>query len=112
MVLLMKKLQKLAAVLLAAALLAGCAAAGTSSAAPAPSPTPTATPTPTPTPTPAEPALNFNPLTGIADADYANCRPVAVTLRTIYGAQPQWGVASADVLMHHARHAGAVRQGR
>ena len=95
----MKKLQKLAAVLLAAALLAGCGAAGTSSAAPAPSPTPTATPTPTPTPTPAEPALNFNPLTGIADADYANCRPVAVTLRTIYGAQPQWGVASADVLM-------------
>ena len=95
----MKKLQKLAAVLLAAALLAGCGAAGTSSAAPAPTATPTATPTPTPTPTPAEPALNFNPLTGIADADYANCRPVAVTLRTIYGAQPQWGVASADVLM-------------
>ena len=99
MVLLMKKLQKLAAVLLAAALLAGCATAGTSSAAPAPTATPTATPTPTPTPTPAEPALNFNPLTGIADTDYANCRPVAVTLRTIYGAQPQWGVASADVLM-------------
>ena len=93
----MKKLQKLAAVLLAAALLAGCGASGTSSAAPAPTATPTATPTPTPTP--AEPALNFNPLTGIADADYANCRPVAVTLRTIYGAQPQWGVASADVLM-------------
>ena len=24
---------------------------------------------------------------------------MAVTLRTIYGAQPQWGVASADVLL-------------
>ena len=40
-----------------------------------------------------------NPLTGVADADYTNRRPVAVTLRTLEGAAPQWGLSSADVLV-------------
>ncbi|MCO7111324.1 DUF3048 domain-containing protein [Gemmiger formicilis] len=48
-----------------------------------------------------EPAvgLSTNPLTGLDDADYTGKRPVAVMLRTLDGAQPQWGIASADVLI-------------
>ncbi len=40
-----------------------------------------------------------NPLTGVADADYTNRRPVAVTLRTLTGSTPQWGLSTADVLV-------------
>ena len=55
---------------------------------------PAATAEPTPVPAPAG-----NPLTGLDDADYTGKRPVAVMLRTLDGAQPQWGIASADVLI-------------
>ena len=83
----------LAAALLAALLLGGCTGQTASG-----SEMPDATVTePTPTPTPAEPVPN--PLTGVADADYTGRRPVAVTLRTLAGAAPQWGLSSADVLV-------------
>lgn len=81
----------LAAALLAGLLLGGC----TGGAGSTPS-EPAATATPSPTPQ-AEPVAN--PLTGLADADYTNRRPVAVTLRTLSGAAPQWGLSSADVLV-------------
>ena len=86
----------LAAALLAALLLGGCtgelAASGSETGSSA-----SAQPSPTPTPTPAEPTPN--PLTGVADADYTGRRPVAVTLRTLAGAAPHWGLSSADVLV-------------
>lgn len=86
----------LAAALLAALLLGGCtgtpAASGSETGSSA-----AAQPSPTPTPTPAEPTPN--PLTGVADADYAGRRPVAVTLRTLAGAAPHWGLSAADVLV-------------
>lgn len=83
----------LTAALLAALLLGGCTGGeGASSAAPEPAATAEPTPTPQAEPVP-------NPLTGLADADYTGRRPVAVTLRTLSGAAPQWGVAAADVLV-------------
>lgn len=82
----------MAAALLAALLLGGCAPGGASSSEPAPTAEPTAEPTPEAEPVP-------NPLTGVADADYTNRRPVAVTLRTLDGAAPQWGLSNADVLV-------------
>ena len=91
----MRKLQALggAAALLAALLLGGCS----QTAVPAtPEQAATAAPEATAEPTPAP---NTNPLTGLDDGDYTGKRPVAVTLRTLDGAQPQWGVASADVLV-------------
>ena len=95
----MKKWQALgsAAALLAALLLGGCSgqqAAATPEQAATPTPEVTAESTP-------EPAvgLSTNPLTGLDDADYTGKRPVAVMLRTLDGAQPQWGIASADVLI-------------
>ena len=93
----MKKWQALgsAAALLATLLLGGCSgqqAAATPEQAATPSPTATAEPTPVPAPA-------GNPLTGLDDADYTGKRPVAVMLRTLDGAQPQWGIASADVLI-------------
>ena len=93
----MKKWQALgsAAALLAALLLGGCSgqqAAATPEQAATPSPVATAEPTPVPAPA-------GNPLTGLDDADYTGKRPVAVMLRTLDGAQPQWGIASADVLI-------------
>ena len=92
----MRKWQALgsAAALLAALLLGGCSgqqAAATPEQAATP---PAATAEPTPVPAPAG-----NPLTGLEDGDYTGKRPVAVTLRTLDGAQPQWGVAAADVLV-------------
>ena len=94
----MKKLQALggAAALLAALLLGGCGQQQDVTATPEQAPT--AAPTATAEPTPA-PAPSTNPLTGLDDADYTGKRPVAVMLRTLDGAQPQWGVASADVLI-------------
>ena len=93
----MKKWQALgsAAALLATLLLGGCSgqqAAATPEQAATPSPAATAEPTPVPAPA-------GNPLTGLDDADYTGKRPVAVMLRTPDGAQPQWGIASADVLI-------------
>ena len=93
----MRKWQALgsAAALLAALLLGGCSgqqAAATPEQAATPSPAATAEPTPVPAPA-------GNPLTGLEDGDYTGKRPVAVTLRTLDGAQPQWGVAAADVLV-------------
>lgn len=82
----------MAAALLAALLLGGCARGGASSGEPTPTAEPTAEPTPEAEPVP-------NPLTGVADADYTNRRPVAVTLRTLDGAAPQWGLSTADVLV-------------
>lgn len=81
-----------AAALSVALLLGGCAAeqpvaSDTSESA-------AATPEPTPV---SEPVAN--PLTGVADADYSNRRPVAVTLRTLEGAAPHWGLSAADVLV-------------
>ena len=90
----MKRLQALTALVLAAALLAGCAR-GTGT--PQPTATPTATPTAEPTPTPTPAPVN-NPLTGEQGEGYANQRPVAVSIRTGDGALPQWGVAVAEVL--------------
>ena len=83
--------------MLAALLLGGCS----QTAVPAtPEQAATAAPEATAEPT-AVPALapSTNPLTGLDDGDYTGKRPVAVTLRTLDGAQPQWGVASADVLV-------------
>lgn len=93
----MKKLQVLggAAALLAALALGGC---GQQSAAATPEQAATPTPAATAEPTP-EPASAANPLTGLEDGNYTGKRPVAVTLRTLDGAQPQWGVATADVLV-------------
>ena len=93
----MRKWQALgsAAALLAALLLGGCSgqqAAATPEQAATPSPAATAETTPVPAPA-------GNPLTGLDDADYTGKRPVAVMLRTLDGAQPQWGIASADVLI-------------
>lgn len=80
----------LTAALLAALLLGGCTGqTGTDGDT---SSTETAEPTPAAEPVP-------NPLTGLADADYTNRRPVAVALRTLDGAQPQWGLSTADVLV-------------
>ncbi len=61
-------------------------------AAPHPAGEPPSRPTPAVGP-------STNPLTGLDDGDYTGKRPVAVTLRTLDGAQPQWGIASADVLI-------------
>ena len=93
----MRKWQALgsAAALLAALLLGGCSgqqAAATPEQAATPSPAATAEPTLVPAPA-------GNPLTGLEDGDYTGKRPVAVTLRTLDGAQPQWGVTAADVLV-------------
>ena len=95
----MKQFQvlSLSAALLAALLLGGCAGAASSDAVSTPESASAAEPTPTPEPTPAPPAPN--PLTGAADADYTGKRPVAVTLRNLTGSTPQWGIASADVLV-------------
>lgn len=95
----MKQFQvlSLSAALLAALLLGGCAGAASSGAVSTPESASAAEPTPTPEPTPAPPAPN--PLTGAADADYTGKRPVAVTLRNLTGSTPQWGIASADVLV-------------
>lgn len=93
----MRKWQALgsAAALLAALLLGGCSG---SRQRPRRSRRPRLPPqlrqSPTPVPAPAG-----NPLTGLEDEDYTGKRPVAVTLRTLDGAQPQWGVAAADVLV-------------
>ena len=84
----------LSAALVTALLLGGCAAAGESGASSSESAAPTATPTATPQADPVP-----NPLTGVADADYTNRRPVAVTLRTLSGATPHWGLSGADVLV-------------
>lgn len=83
----------LTAALLAALLLGGCTG-GAGSEASSASAAQTAAPSPTPQ---AEPVPN--PLTGLDDGDYTGVRPVAVTLRTLSGAEPQWGLASADVLV-------------
>ena len=81
----MKRLQALgvATALLAALLLGGCSGQGESCASTSESAVATATPEPTPQADPVP-----NPLTGAADGDYTNCRPVAVTLRTLSGATP------------------------
>lgn len=94
----MKKIQvlSLSAALLASLMLGGCAGAASSGTASS-EPVSKAEPTPTPEPTPAPAAPN--PLTGAADADYTGKRPVAVTLRNLTGSTPQWGIASADVLV-------------
>lgn len=95
----MKKIQVLglSAALLATLALGGCGAANSGSdAASASEPAATAEPTPEPTP---EPTLVPNPLTGAADADYTNQRPVAITLRNTAGSTPQWGISAADVLV-------------
>ncbi|WP_455502510.1 DUF3048 C-terminal domain-containing protein [Gemmiger sp.] len=93
----MRKLQAVggAAALLAALLLGGC---GTAQPVPDATPEQAATAAPTAEPT-AAPASSANPLTGLDDADYTGKRPVAVMLRTLDGAQPQWGIATADVLV-------------
>ena len=81
----------LTAVLLAGLLLGGCNRqkvdiSSTSESAATATPAPQADPVP-------------NPLTGVADGDYTNVRPVAVTLRTLEGAAPHWGLSTADVLV-------------
>ena len=81
-----------AVALLAALLLSGCNKEKVDISSSTPETSATAEPTP-----PAEPVPN--PLTGAADADYTNHRPVAVTLRTLDGAAPQWGLSTADVLV-------------
>lgn len=81
-----------AVALLAALLLSGCNKEKVDISSSTPETSATAEPTP-----PAEPVPN--PLTGADDADYTNRRPVAVTLRTLDGAAPQWGLSTADVLV-------------
>ena len=94
----MRKLQALggAAALLAALLLGGCSQPAVSAT---PEQAASAAPEATAEPTTEPAAASTNPLTGLDDADYTGKRPVAVTLRTLDGAQPQWGIASADVLI-------------
>ena len=96
----MRKLQAWggAAALLAALLLGGCARQDTVTATPEQAATPTPEVPAESTPEPAV-GLSTNPLTGLDDAAYTGKRPVAVMLRTLDGAQPQWGIASADVLI-------------
>ena len=90
--------QRILTLAAAAALLVGCAGAPASSGA-APTAAPTASPTPAPTATP-EPQQTVNPLTGIdTGPEYANHRPVAVTLRTGEGVTPYWGISSADLVI-------------
>ena len=90
--------QRILALAAAAALLVGCAGAPASSGA-APTAAPTASPTPAPTAAP-EPQQTVNPLTGIdTGLEYANHRPVAVTLRTGEGVAPYWGISSADLVI-------------
>lgn len=84
------------AALLASLLFSGCSFPGDTASSQASATQETAAPSAEPTPA-AEPVPN--PLTGVADADYTNRRPVAVTLRTLEGAAPQWGLSSADVLV-------------
>lgn len=86
------------AVGLALALLAGCGPAQASPSTASSQAIATATPAPTPAPTPT-PAATGNPLTGEADGDYTGLRPLAITLRTLEGSAPLWGVAAADVLV-------------
>lgn len=81
-----------AAALLATLLLSGCNKEKVDISSSTPDTAATAEPTPQAEPVP-------NPLTGAADADYTNRRPVAVTLRTLDGAAPQWGLSTADVLV-------------
>lgn len=85
----------MAAVMLAA--LAGCRGIGK----PAVSTTETAAPAtaqPTEAPAAESTPARGNPLTGL-DGDSGGRRPIAVSVRTGEGSQPQWGVASADVLI-------------
>ena len=84
------------AALLASLLFSGCSFPGGTASSQAPATQETAAPSAEPTPA-AEPVPN--PLTGVADADYTNRRPVAVTLRTLDGAAPHWGLSTADVLV-------------
>ena len=97
-------MRRIQAALLAAAMalgMAGCSVFGSTPQATAtPQPTPTAAPTPTPEPTPT-PTPGVNPLTGQADPEGAlnGKRPVAVQIRTGDGTLPQWGIASADVII-------------
>lgn len=90
----MKRLQALcmAAALLLGFCLAGCGGTPGTPTVSKPTPVPTAEPTPTPQPL-------ANPLTGLADGDYADARPVAVSLRTLDGAVPYWGISAADVIV-------------
>ena len=103
----------LSAALVTALLLGGCASAGESGASSSESAAPTATPTATPQADPVP-----NPLTGVADADYTNRRPVAVTLRTLSGATPPLGAVrrrragGGRQRRHHRRYDGPVRQCR
>lgn len=95
----MRKIQavSLSAALLASLLLGGCAGSAVSSDAASDSAASESTPEQAPEPTPVSPAAN--PLTGAVDADYTGKRPVAITLRNKTGSTPQWGIASADVLV-------------
>lgn len=92
----MKFRYKICAVMLLLAMLAGCAKRE-QPADVEPTPTPTVAPTPEPTPEPT-PAPQANPLTGEEGA-YANKRPVAVTLRTLTGSEPLWGIERAGLLI-------------
>lgn len=89
----MKRLQALA---LATALLIGLCATGCQGGGTPPAAEPTAAPTAEPTPTPAPVP---NPLTGQMDGEYTGSRPVAVSLRTLAGAEPQWGLSAADIIV-------------
>ncbi|MEE0802047.1 MAG: DUF3048 C-terminal domain-containing protein [Gemmiger sp.] len=90
----MNYLKAAAAILLAAGLLAGCAQPGSQGTSDAQSASATASPTAAPT----EQPVVANPLTG-EPGDFANRRPVAVSIRTGEGTTPQWGVARADLLI-------------
>ena len=89
-----------------------------SPAEPTPTPEPTATPAPTPEPTvepfttpePAALKAGINPLTGApAGKDYSLRRPYAVMINNIAVAQPQVGVAGADMIWELMDEGGITR---
>lgn len=73
---------------------------------PTPTPTPTATPTPTPTATP-EPIRH--PLTGEAIEAELTDRPLAIMINNHQLAQPQCGIASADMIYEILAEGGLTR---
>ena len=99
----------LGALLLAAALLAGCGGDRETVETPAPTPTPTPTETPPPVETP-EPLPYANPLTGEGlTEDISGQRPVAIMLNNLKKATPQLGVSQADIIYEVLAEGGITR---
>jgi len=110
----MKKIILLAVMVLAAFLLVTACAKQTPevyspSPSPSVSPSPSKSPSPSPSPSPSEAAYT-NPLTGLpTDTDLSGKRPFAVMLNNLIPAQPQVGVADADIIYELLVEGGITR---